>query len=148
MSTEKVLFYARMEHPKIVMETKKRFKDDGEATGGKVIQFDKHHYQTSDPEVIEFIRNHPLFGSEYVEVQERKPEPAPVGKPTVGKSAENEQFVEMENRILSQVEAKMNAVVEQIAALVQAPKTAPESDEDEEEDTDTKKDKKSAKKGK
>lgn len=142
MSTEKVLFYARMEHPKIVMETKKRFKDDGEATGGRVIQFDKHHYQTTDPEIIEFIRNHPLFGSEYVEVQERKPEPTPVGKPTVAKSAENEQFVEMENRILAQVEAKMNAVVEQIAALVQAPEKAPESGDNEKKDTDTKKDKK------
>lgn len=148
MSTEKVLFYSRMEHPKIVVQTKKRFKDDGEATSGKVIQFDRHHYQTNDDETIEFLRNHQLFGSEYVEVKQRQEEPSPVGKPTVAKSAENEQFVEMENRIMSQVNSKLDAAIDKISSIIETQGKAPESEVKHDDEEDIKEEKKDKKKGK
>lgn len=127
METTKTLFYSKMQHPKLVMETKKTFKSDGEAAQGKVIQFDRHHFETSDPETIEFIRQHPLFGHEYVEVQARKNEPAPVGKPTVGgmDGEDDKKMQAFEGRILAQVDAKLDAVVDRIAEMI--PQEAPEA---------------------
>lgn len=134
---EKVLFYSKMQHPKLVMETKKTFKSDGEACQGKVIQFDRHHFETSDTEMIEYIRKHPLFGHEYQEVNSRKNEPAPVGKPTVaGMDEQEEQKLKaFRDDILGQVDAKLNAVVDTISKLL--PAETPETTEKKE---DTKKD--------
>lgn len=143
----KVLFYSKMQHPKLVMESKKTFKSDGEASPGRVIQFDHHHFETDDEEIIEFIRKHPMFGHDYVEVDARREEPKPVGKPTVHAMGEGE--ADMEARITRNVMGAVNEALgnfaEKIGGMIggatQTPQetasTAPDDEETEKTTDDT-----------
>jgi hypothetical protein len=134
---EKVLFYSKMQHPKLVMETKKTFKSDGEASQGKVIQFDRHHFETSDETIIEFIRNHPLFGFEYVEVKQRALEPAPVGKPTVAsmEGEEDQKLQAFRTDIMNQVNSKFDQLLTTITSLLPAEAESPVAKDGEKDDT-------------
>lgn len=120
MEKTKVLFYSKMQHPKLVMETKKTFKHDGEAAQGKVIHFDHHHFETDDPEKIEFIRNHPLFGHEYIEVDSKRNEPAPVGQPTAAKmdSPEDQKLAQFRSDLLGEVNTMLQDVVSKVETIV------------------------------
>lgn len=68
-ATEAVTFYSKYTKLRVVVIPRSKMIVDGRFmnTGGKTAEFDRGTYTTTDPEIIEFLRNDRSYGVDYFE---------------------------------------------------------------------------------
>jgi len=68
MSNQPVVFFSKYAEHRIVYKHSTSMLADGNKlikTAGRAAEFHRGRYETSDPAIIEFLRNHPAYGVDF-----------------------------------------------------------------------------------
>lgn len=122
-------FISKFKNLQIIMKVIKRAKSDGITEEGKKIEFRNWVYATSNQEIIDFLKSHMTFGSDFwinekPEVSENMAKDAPqIGIQTMPSDAEVTARQNMVEERFKKIEDSVNKMNENFGKLLEALKS-------------------------
>lgn len=115
----------KFKRPIIIIESEMKQRIDGETRKSKRIYFENYKFTTENQDEIDAIRNHPLFGDEYMEMQggEQLPERADAVEVKVAGMSRPEDVIRAEfheemNNMREEMGNMTNNILQSVSSIV------------------------------